>query len=184
VVLRKINTRKKSYKKPILIGFAVILLLAASVAAYFLFIRKPDNKEQSSASDSAKDVADNIKKNSSNSTDGSSVKQDNGESSSVEVPKTDGTLSDSVGVTISGFSQSGGTVTTSATVTGSTGGICYFIFSTEDAKPVNRSSALNGNSCSTSISEVEFSKLGTWKLTVSYVNGDKNKEASQNVTIK
>jgi hypothetical protein len=90
-------------------------------------------------------------------------------------------------LTIDSFSQSGGLVKASATITNSQPGDCFFGFSSEGTKPVNRTvpSTTQGASqkCDAAINEAEFTKLGKWTLNVVFTVGNSKVESSKDVTI-
>ncbi len=66
------------------------------------------------------------------------------------------------------FEQSAGSVRSSVSVSGASGGNCEFNFSTEADRPVVKLVPLNNGVCSVVIPEAEFARLGEWQLNVSY----------------
>lgn len=105
----------------------------------------------------------------------------------VDPPKATGTIQNKT-LTIDSFSQASGLVKASASITGADTGECYFGFASEGTKPVSRSVQSTGagsssQKCSVEINEVEFTKLGSWKLTVIFTQNDAKLEKSQDVTI-
>jgi hypothetical protein len=66
------------------------------------------------------------------------------------------------------FEQSGGMVSSSVAINGIGNGRCEFIFSTPQDRPVSRTVEVASGTCSASIPEVEFAKLGEWNLAVNF----------------
>jgi type II secretory pathway pseudopilin PulG len=176
-------TTKKSRKQWV----ALLLVIVLAAAGLFLFQkhRSDQRAAQSAQQQKQKSEAqtDSAKKNDSedNAKD-SSTSSNTSASTTEEVP-----TNTARNVTISDFSQSGGVVNASASITGTTtSGTCVFTFTNPEDKPVTRQTASSGSSpqaCSTSINEVEFSKLGSWTLTVNFYQNGQKSEASQKVTI-
>lgn len=154
---------------------AAMLLLAFAAGGYYVYHNKQIEKQRAESkardeaqTESAKKSA--AKQPASNSTDvpTTSVKQD--------VPEADAT------VTIQSVNQTGGAVTATATST-STSGTCVFTYTIDGDKPVTRNAGIEGSTCTSSVPEVEFARLGTWNLNVTvYIDGKKT-EANQSVTI-
>lgn len=104
----------------------------------------------------------------------------------TEAPQSDTAL-DNTTVKITDFSQSNGVVRASATINSNQSGTCYFNFSSENTKPVSRTvtsqSQDSAQLCTVEISEVEFTKLGSWNMYVSFTQDNAKAEASQDVVI-
>jgi hypothetical protein len=66
------------------------------------------------------------------------------------------------------FDQSNGTVNSAVVINGVSSGRCEFVFSTPEDRPVSRVVNISSGSCSVSIPEVEFAKLGEWNLAVNF----------------
>jgi hypothetical protein len=78
--------------------------------------------------------------------------------------------------------QSGGLIKSTAQTSDT--GTCVFLYAPADGgRPVTREVASAGNLCSVSISQNEFTYLGTWKLTVTYYREGAKAEVSQDVSI-
>jgi len=159
----------------------ILVLILAGGLGYLYYSRSRDN--QRAADQKARDEAQTSSAKSSSTEESAGPKSGGDAKSSSTTTDQVPTTSDGK-ITIDSFSQANGMVNASATAIGSAAGTCVFTFTTADSKPVTASSSSGSNqTCSTSISEVEFNKVGSWNLNVTfYVNGGKI-EASREVTI-
>ena len=173
----KSSPGKKS-RKPLLILLVLILLLA--IGSAIVFVRRnnanklaEEQKAQSEAqTDSVKkDVENNTKIDDANTSAQTTVTSD-------QVPATT-----TYSLKISDVNQTNRTVNAMASVTGSSQGKCVFTYTNPDDKPVIQEITTTNGSCKSSISEVQFSKLGTWNLNVVFYANNTKAEANQSVTI-
>lgn len=179
---KKRTTRSKRAK--ILFTLLVIAILLVGAGTIF-FTYKSHEADKAAMTQKSKDEAQ---------TESAKKTDANNSSDPKTTPSTDTTsqeieTTDAVTVALGSLSQSNGTVNASATMTNaSADGVCVFLFTTEGDKPVTRevNSSMTGQqrTCSTSIPEVEFSKLGTWKLNVTFYLNNQKSEASEDVTIR
>jgi len=176
------NKAKTNKSKIILSILSTVLVLGAVslLALHFHNVNQLDATRQAqktkdeAQTDSAKNDA--LKGSTPADTDVSGGK------TSEEVPSTP-----AVSVVISNFNQANGLVSASATIQGSAqNGTCVFLFTSDGTKPVTRQVDVASNTtqiCQISIPEVEFNKLGVWKLDVTYYANNQKSEVTQNVTI-
>lgn len=171
------NTKKHRNLKPFVL--AAIILLAAGAGTYaYLHYTDAQIAQQEAANKSGR--ADEIKQN----TPAVTENQTNEQPGDVDTPQTseEVPLSTSATVTISSFAQTNGAVRASAQVSGT--GTCVFQYTTDGDKPVVDEVTVSGGVCSSERPEVEFSKLGSWTLKVTYYTNNERVEATQSVTIR
>jgi len=163
----------KSKRNPLLfVGLAALVVGAGVVAMLWLW-----PKAQPASSDNT-ERANDIKQSQPLVDDSDS---ETGTETPVNTTSENVPTDDSLHVTIGQFTQSQGQVRSSATISGQ--GTCVFLYSSEDTKPVVDEVTSAGGVCESSVSEVNFSKLGSWKLKVTYYSGDKKAEETRDVTI-
>jgi len=155
----------------------IILALFSGGIYYFVAVHNPKSDNNVTEQKGAENVAAASKERAANNKDGSS----NGEK-----PASDRELSGAT-LTIASFEQSGGLVKVSATINKGSTGTCYYNFSSPNTKPVirtNQSQSQSGKQlCRVEIPEVEFVKLGTWKMLLTFTQDGASVEGSQDVTI-
>lgn len=169
---------KDSRRVPLLILSSIILLVVAG-AVYWFVIRDTaplvDQNANDPTNESAKTALNQSK------TQGSVT--DTPTTTSEEVP-----VSNTASVTITNASQSGSLVNAKATISGTPDqGTCVFLFSAPEAKPVTKEATSSGGSeqsCSVSVSEVEFDLLGQWGLTVTFFRDNTKASANTELTIQ
>jgi hypothetical protein len=161
----------------LIIGFFVVLVIFTVTLLVFTRNEEGGNRDDDTQIYSAKDkIADS---------------KDTRENNSVNLPDSSSSItsgqvatSEDIVLTITETNQSNGSVNATALVQGSSSdGTCVFSYSSED-KPVVKQVASSENKCSSSIPEVEFSKLGEWNLNVTYYNRNQKAEANRSVEIK
>ena len=86
-------------------------------------------------------------------------------------------------IKILSVSQSNGKVDSVAQVNSDTG-ICVFQYTTDGDKPVTTQSTVMSKECRSSVPEIQFSRLGVWKLTVIFYINNEKVEAVQDVTVR
>lgn len=158
---KKVKKGKVNNKKSAILGLLMLALLVGGAIAYIL--QKPDTdtaldqQQQMAAevdSERAKQEADEARGSASDPL------KDQDESEPEVV-------TDNVQLGQPTFEQSGGIVSSSVSVVGASSGKCSFVFSTPEDRPVSRDVNISSGSCSVSIPEAEFAKLGEWTLSVS-----------------
>ena len=169
--MKNIKNRNTN-KKPLLI--VVALILSIIMAGGIFYVVNHDSTQKHETQTSTKQRADQIKKNANSNKE--NLPSNSESKTSEEVP-----ASTTKSIVIISTSQSSGKV--EATAQTSDDGTCVFQYTTEGDKPVTSQSTTTTKTCTSSIPEVQFSKLGTWKLTVTlYVNNEKA-EATKDVAI-
>jgi len=179
------KTSAKSKRK---FALVITLLIFALLVSGGIVYRHRLTQERSSTEQKIRDEAqiDSSKKDVQ-----TEVKIGNSGSKSTNLPaNSTSTTSDEVpvsnalSVSISNTGQSNGVVTSAATVTGlDESGTCVFTYSTPGDRPVVQQVTTTNKICQSNIPEVQFSKLGTWKLSVVFYQNNARAETSQNVTI-
>jgi len=160
-------------KKIIVLCIVLIGIIAAGFIIYS-FSNYHDAAPQTSNQQRAEDIKNSVpEKDSDTNSSGLPVNND-GTSDNVPVDET-------MSVSISSFSQSNGLVKASAAT--SVTGTCVFQYTTPDDKPVVDQQPSINNACSSSISEVSFSKLGSWQLKVTLYSDGKKIEDTKDVSI-
>lgn len=175
-LMNRIASRKMVSKKIIVLTTLAILLLGLTAA--YLYNRNTHSDTQKSKSTSG--IADEIKRKApekNTSSKHSDDLPDDATSKTTDDIPVDPTLS----IIISSTSQSEGQV--KATAEASTSGTCVFQYETEGDKPVVVQSETSGNICSSSVPEVQFAKIGSWQLKLTFYSGGKKIEAIKDVTI-
>lgn len=171
----------KKIKIPII---AALILLVLGGVVYFAFIKGSPSTDNVTKQGGAENVAQQAKDDVSDQ--GTASKASAEGTGNAERPKSNGQL-EGVSLSAPSFSQSNGTIKASVNVTSSSSGTCYYGFSSADTKPVsrtNQSQAQSGKQiCTVEIPEAEFTKLGTWKMLISFTQSGANVERSQDVTI-
>lgn len=142
----------------------ILFLCGGAVLGYFKFVRNDSvavNQEEQRGAEQA-DV-DQAKQKAEEESQSEPLKDDTEEDS---VDNT--TSSSAVSIGNPSFSQVNHMVNSSVQVSGASSGSCKFTFVDADGRPVVKTATLSGGVCSVSISEAEFTLLGTWKLTVEF----------------
>lgn len=174
--------KQSKFKKYVLL---VLLLLLLVIASGLYLWQKKNNDEKLTPKNTGQGVP--IEQSGAANIKSPDSKAKNNANQNSEPPQTTNVIPDK-SLTIDNFSQSDGLVRVSASVSSPDPGNCYFGFASEGTKPVARSnpSVSDGSlpqKCSVDINEVEFTKLGSWKLTVIFSQNDAKLEKSQDVTI-
>ncbi len=173
------NSNKTKSKKTLIIVLVIIIL--ASVGGYFYFKKEQQNnsvKDNAQTSSAKTDIINQDKNTTIDPSDPSKPTDKVSDTTSDQVP-----VSTTTSIKITSVSQSGGRVVAVAETTGESSGKCVFSFTTPDDKPVVKEVTATNNKCEVNIPEVEFTKIGSWSLNVSYYAGDKKAEDTRDVTI-
>ena len=187
----KLSTKRSSRKKLYLIIISVIILGAAIGFWWYSNAQQKDNVSENKGREmnKSKNKKDSsTKNNSSKDKNTPSSPQPGLPGNSTSTPPSQVPPAANLSVTINDFAQANRMVQANAVIEGSPGrGTCVFTFSTPDAKPVVRQLASAGSdgpqTCSVSISEVEFTKTGAWRLNVTFYVNNSRSEANRDVTI-
>ncbi len=179
--------RKISRKKILWVVVGLIILVA--LLGYGVYSYMGQENDPKPSSPSSKNKKNNEKKEDSQKSQKDSTSTSPGlpENSATQTPQSI-PQSASTSVDINDFSQANGKVQAGAVISGTTAhGTCIFTFTTDGSKPVVRQVTSTGSdgpqSCSVSIPEVEFSKLGHWNLNVTFYTNNTRSEANRDVII-
>lgn len=161
---------KKNKTVLIIVSLFVVALLM--MVAFLLMRSKPDttNRQRAEEIKSSQPI-----KNSSQ--DDTNLPKNAISTTNDTVP-----VSADLSVSIDTVVQQNRTLTIKATTSSS--GTCVFQFTTENDKPVISQAQVVENTCTAAIPEVQFSRLGTWQLRVTYYRDGNKTEARQDVTIQ
>lgn len=172
----------KPNKRRRLIYLLLVLAIAVLVGLFYMFyINKTDDTVDPNSTDPTIETTKTKSKNSELPLDSDDIPRD---ATSDQIPSNP-----QLSVSISNFSQANGEVKAEALINGSSGdGTCVFNFSTPEGKPVVKelASSTTGNEqlCSLTLTEVEFDKIGTWELTVTFYKDGAKSVASKNVEVR
>lgn len=176
----KLKTAAGPRRKRLLFFVIVVVLLSSGAGTYLLM--KNRSAENARIEQKARDEAQtNSAKSALQDTDarGRNLPDD-----STEKTTDDIATSETLSLKITETSQSDGIVRASTSITGaSADGTCVFTYSTQDERPVIQQVASANGICLSSVSEVQFAKLGSWNLSVIFYISNSKSEVSQNVTI-
>lgn len=167
------TSQKKHTSKFIIFSLAGIVLVALALYGVWRYKQAQIETQQQAINQSGR--AEEVKQDAPTVTENSNTSQQQG-LTSEQIP-----VSTAATVTITSFSQENGVVRASAQVSGE--GTCVFQYTTEGDKPVVQEVAVSAKSCSSERPEVEFSKIGTWSLKVTYYTNNERTEAVRDVTI-
>lgn len=175
--LTKQRTNASSRRTSLLVS--AVIMLAVIIATGFYMLNSdnrtsPLNRDAEQVSTSKTKVANNPE---SNYRDGKAPSNES-VSTNDEVA-----TSDTLKISITSHSQSNGIIKSSAQITGSKAGKCVFTYTTDGDRPVVRETNLSNGICGIEIPEVEFTKLGSWNLKVTFYALNSKAEVNQNVTI-
>lgn len=176
----KLNTAKKhSHARMFIVIFAIIAVITGLSISYLIFRSKPANltsANDSSQTSSAKKEA--IEKNEGNIDSSNLPKNSTGITTNQVPESTELKISNIV------FSQNEDELSAAAEITGpDTTGTCVFSFKSPEEKPVIKQVQSTAKKCSTTLSRLEFSKLGSWNLSVIRYQGDTKTEATREIQI-
>ena len=162
----------KNTKRIVIISVLTVVLIATAVGALF-YSTRPSEQPSSSAPGIPAGEQGTI--NPTKEQDLNSTPPEDKTDEEIQ-PSKEGA------VVISGYGQSGGVITASATVTDFQTVKCVYLFESSGAKPVVKETA---NGCDTvSINEVVFDKVGTYTLTVTAYSANEKIVAAQEVQVK
>ncbi len=171
---------KKKIQKPFYIIGVIFLLICVGIGVFYLYNQqKNSDKEMANERLSTEEnIAESKKKkNQQKNSAGVGLPNNSETITSDQIPQ-----SSTLSISILSTSQENGKVTAAAQTNGE--GTCVFSYTTDGDKPVINQVAVQVNICQSSISEVQFAKLGVWSLKVTYYNNEQKAEAQANVTIR
>lgn len=176
----KLNSPPKNKRNKKLIVILLLILIFGLGGGMILYTKQSDQKRAANQQKAQDEAQTKSSKTAVESSDPNSTKNN-----SVSTATSDEIAeSKDFTVQISATDQVNGTVTASAKINNSPdSGTCVFTYTTTDDKPVIQQVSSSNNVCSSSIPEVQFSKLGTWNLAVSFFVNDRKAEATKSVTI-
>lgn len=180
-----IKANNKSKKITLLVAGIVVLLAAGAYAAYATHTWPfHSSQEASNTSEEATNNSDSTNPQQKQDIPSSETQTDVDDSKTTDqVP-----VAETGALTITSLRQENGNITYAASLQNvDTPGTCSALFEHSDgaARPVTRTGASTPEGCpETSIPEVEFNALGTWKLTLRYYINDTQLVATKSVEIK
>lgn len=176
----KLNQSQRKSRKKLFIITALIIAALVGVGG-ILYVRRADYNKQPPVDDAAqtssakKDVIENDKSRS---------KIDGLPANSTDITSDQVPTSSEVKIANLDYNQTGDNIMVSATIEGgSSAGTCVFSFKSPDEKPIVKQTESSAAQCMTTVSKFEFSKLGTWNLSVIRYQGDTKVEAERDVTV-
>ena len=172
--MKSIKNRNRN-KKPLIIVVAVLVIIGATAGAVFYKINQ-DTTQKHDAQTSNKQRADQVKRDAKKNDNKEGLPSNSESKTSDQVP-----TSTTKSISIASTSQSNGKV--EAIAQASDDGTCVFLYTSEGDKPVTTQSTTNSKTCTSSVPEVQFAKLGLWKLTVTLYVSNEKAEATKDVTI-
>lgn len=169
----KLPLRQK--RQQIIIIISILILITIVIFVVFLFINKSTNHNPNNAD--SKNNSETINTSKTTTVKSEGLPSNTTTTTSEQVP-----INDSLSVTIDSFTQINGMVNAIAST--SNNGTCVFTYKPADGgKPVTRQTSITDKTCTSSISENEFTYIGDWSLTVTYYNNSQKIEVQKNVTI-
>lgn len=171
---------KKTGSKKILTAGIVLLIMALGVTSY-IYIKHRDKQANLAAQQKARDEAQT---ESAKNQESQEASEEKGNSNSSLTTTDTVPTSDTASVVITGFAQSGGQVRATAAISGGQADKCVFTYTAQDSRPVVKQVSASNNSCSSSISEVEFDMIGARNLNVTAYIGSTKTEVNKSVTIE
>ena len=166
----KTNTKDKrlGLRKALLALIIVLFILGGAIIFYK---SRSDNQQAISNQQQTEDIKfndqnkadDNQNSNQANQPDAKTDTDSGG--SNANQPTTGQSSASSI--TIDSLSQSDGKVNLSSTLSGAQSGQCAITFTAEDGSVLNKSINIESGKCNLSLSELEFSYIGNWSVTVS-----------------
>jgi len=169
------RTPKPSSRKKYIYLVPIIAVIVIAAVIYLVFaLNKP---KQNTPTTTNTPTSGSVNANKTTNTPSEGLPADTSTTTSDQVP-----VNNSLAVSITSFTQTGGTVTAVAKSSGS--GTCVFTYKPADnGKPVTQQVTVTDNTCSTNIPEGEFTYLGNWTLSVTYYNNSQKIDTQKNVTI-
>lgn len=166
---------KKTINKPLIIGVAIAVLIVAGLFIYFFFFASKDPTDNYRPEYPV--TQNDSESNNPNNTDTVKVLE------AQPSPQTSDSIpvSDSGLVSISSLNQRDGFVNALADVQNFSASKCVYMFESDGAKPVIREQS--GSCSGISIPQVEFEKIGKYKLTVTVYDGDSKISTSGEINV-
>ena len=175
--MNDLKIKQTNNNRVILITAAVIIVLLLIIGGFFLYKKMQEDTVKPTTTSDNKKISNDIKSNSKPISKDADIPENSASKTSQDIPKS--TIKT---ITLISTSQTNGNV--DAVATTSAEGYCAFQYTTTDDKPVVSQSNTSNKQCVSSIPEIQFSKLGTWKLTATYYADNEKAETTKDVTIR
>lgn len=180
----KLNSvQKKSRKKRFILLLVTAVFLTGAIGTYVIFANKKDTLT------SPQNIIS--RENDAKSSNDRSSKEDSIKNPLESTDPEKLPVSKKLSFSEITSDQQNGLVTVSASISGTdtdtdTQGYCTFSFSAPESRPVVRRVNRSGNPavCSSSIPEVEFDRLGTWNVDVTFYTSDNKITSSKEIVIQ
>ena len=169
-----------SKKRPLkILSVVIVVALILALLVGLLIIRRNNAmKREADLKSQSEAQTNSAKKDTENSIEATANSDGRDPSTTDQVP-----VSTSLSVQISDVKQVDHMVSASAMVLGGSEGTCVFTYTNPDDKPVVQQVASTNSGCKSSVSDVQFSKLGAWNLNVTFYANNSRGEANQSVEI-
>lgn len=182
----RINTKKNTSKKKIILIVSGIVLVVAGILAYTEsqhitnIVKNPFYKPTKTESTTAKNE-EATKKDPTTAT----PKSEPAEGVSKSQTTDDVPVAKTTSIAITQLEQSNGNVNLTTSITNpANSGTCTFTFTSQGTKPVVSQAATTSSTCSTSIPDYQFSMIGDWQVKVNYFANDTITTTTGSITIQ
>lgn len=180
------NSSNTSKKRLIIIALTLLILAGLAAAYYFVCHKTADVPPQSDSAQtqSAKEIEIEGEKPQSPNAANQNLPVDSSTKTSEDIP-----TSSDLKVMIVKAQQETSRVEAEVTITGGDKlGTCVFLFTNPEDRPVTRqissTGSLGAQNCKATIPNIEFNRLGTWRLKVTYYMDENKGEAQSEITIE
>lgn len=168
------SQKKRNITRNTTLIVVFILLISLGIGFYYSKSTNKHSFDQTSTTDK-----------SSSSVHQNSTKTTTSTNQQISTPET---VEPSFSVGTINIKQEDGNVVSSAQITADSGGSCNFTYTTADSPPVIKNTPPVSNNgsffCQSTIPEIEFTKIGTWKLTITYVVHEQMTQGTTDVKIR
>lgn len=182
----RINTKKNTSKKKIILIVSGIVLVMAGVLAYTEtqhitnIVKNPFYKPAKTKSTATKNE-EATKKDPTTA----APKSEPAEGVSKSQTTDDVPVAKTTSIAITKLEQSNGNVNLTTSITNpASSGACTFTFTSQGTKPVVSQATTTGDTCSTSIPDYQFSMIGDWQVKVNYFANDTITTTTGSITIQ
>lgn len=165
---QKIKTEKSKTK--LILALLALVLIGSGLLFYRLKIYKPSSSQKQEEVSQTSTTDSNT--NTDQAEDQNPTKFENQDANNQDAAKqqeqaSQPANSNPTAIVISKLEQSSGKVNLLASLSGASTTSCQIKFVADDGSVVNQTAKVESGSCSLSLSELEFSYLGNWSVTVS-----------------
>ena len=160
---QKIKTEKSKTK--LILALLALVLVAPGLLFYRLKIYKPSSSQKQEEVNQTSTTDSNT--NTDQTEDQNSTKFENQDAAKQQEQASQPANSNPTAIVISKLEQSSGKINLLASLSGASTTSCQIKFIADDGSVVNQTAKVESGSCSLSLSELEFSYLGNWSVTVS-----------------